>query len=401
MSYTDDQLQLLMQEPESHWIERKESFSGKDKVCATVCAFANDIANSGRAGVIWIGMRDDGVVSGIDANDDLLQKIDQIHSDGRIQPLPSLSIRTLQAQGQSVIAIVVTPSKLPPVRFDGRLWVRLSASTQQGNAENERTLNERRRSNANRSFDSEGVPTATIEELNLRYFDEVYLPTVISRDVLAANGRSMEEKLATTRMAIGVNPSLPTVAGLLTMAYSPQDWLAGAYVQYVRYAGREQGGDIVDQAVLTGTLETVIRQTEEKLKALILTPTRVSGIELEQRMPDYPLDALQQLFRNAVMHRNYEGTNTPIRVYCFEDRIEIVNPGGPYGMVNNENFGQPHVTDYRNPTIAEVLRNLGFVQRFGFGIQNARTLLQRNGNPPPEFDTSAGLVAVTIRKANT
>jgi ATP-dependent DNA helicase RecG len=101
------------------------------------------------------------------------------------------------------------------------------------------------------------------------------------------------------------------------------------------------------------------------------------------------------------MHRNYEGTNAPIRVYCFDDRIEIVNPGGPYGTVTRENFGQPHVTDYRNPTIAEVLRNLGFVQRFGFGIQNARALLKGNGNPPPEFDVSASLIAVTIRKAPT
>ena len=76
-----------------------------------------------------------------------------------------------------------------------------------------------------------------------------------------------------------------------------------------------------------------------------------------------------------------------------------MNPGGPFGIVNADNFGQPHIADYRNPTIAEVLHNLDFVQRFGFGIQNAKSLLSANGNPEPEFDVSANTIVVTIRKA--
>ena len=68
-------------------------------------------------------------------------------------------------------------------------------------------------------------------------------------------------------------------------------------------------------------------------------------------------------------------------------------------MVTEKNFGQPHIVDYRNPTIAEVLHNLDFVQKFGFGIQNAKNLLQANGNPEPEFMVSASNVIVTVRKA--
>jgi ATP-dependent DNA helicase RecG len=77
--------------------------------------------------------------------------------------------------------------------------------------------------------------------------------------------------------------------------------------------------------------------------------------------------------------------------------VEIVSPGGPYGQVTPENFGQPGATDYRNPHLAEVMKNLGYVQRFGMGIPLARRELSQNGNPPPEFQVEATLVAATVR----
>ena len=397
MSYTDDQLRDLLAHPESHLIERKESFD-KDKVCRAVCAFANDLARARKPGVVFIGVRDDGHVIGVQANDKLLTSIDQITSDARIQPLPSLTVRTLDMEEKTVVAIVVEPSSLPPVRFDGRTYVRMSASVRQANREDERVLEETCRTNAGRPFDSEAIPSASIEDLDLRYFRDTYLPSALAPDVLAANGRTVEEQLATTRMALGKAPCLPTVAGLLTLGLSPQDTLAGSYVQFVRYAGVEQGTEIADQERITGNLETVILATERRLKAHIRTPLRVLGVDKEQAHPDYPLEALQQLFRNAVLHRSYEGTNAPIRVYWFDDRLEIWNPGGPYGIVTQANFGEPYATDYRNPTIAEVLAHLKFVQRFGFGIQSARASLRANGNPPPEFDVQQGFVLVTIRK---
>ena len=121
---------------------------------------------------------------------------------------------------------------------------------------------------------------------------------------------------------------------------------------------------------------------------------------MEQRTQPYPLPALQQLVRNAVMHRTYEATNTPVRVFWYDDRIEMVNPGGPYGAVNSTNFGEPGVTDYRNPNLAEALHVLGFVQRYGFGIPIARRALQKNGNPPLEFSIQPEFIGVTVRSAS-
>jgi ATP-dependent DNA helicase RecG len=97
--------------------------------------------------------------------------------------------------------------------------------------------------------------------------------------------------------------------------------------------------------------------------------------------------------------RCYEATNAPVRIYWYDDRIEITSPGGPFGIVSPENFGQPGVTDYRNPNLAEAMRVLGFVQHFGAGIPTARQALAKNGNPPPEFDVQPAYLGVIVRAA--
>ena len=102
----------------------------------------------------------------------------------------------------------------------------------------------------------------------------------------------------------------------------------------------------------------------------------------------YPLAALQQLVRNAVLHRTYEGTRSPIRITWYDDRLEILSPGGPFGRVTPQNLGQPGINDYRNPYLAEVMANLGFVQKFGVGISLAQAELKKNGNPPADFSHS-------------
>jgi ATP-dependent DNA helicase RecG len=101
--------------------------------------------------------------------------------------------------------------------------------------------------------------------------------------------------------------------------------------------------------------------------------------------------------RNAVMHRTYESTNAPVRVTWFDDRVEVQSPGGPFGLVAVESFGQPGLTDYRNPTLAGVLAQLGFVQRFGVGIQVAQQALEANGNPPLDLEATPTHVNVVVR----
>ena len=97
------------------------------------------------------------------------------------------------------------------------------------------------------------------------------------------------------------------------------------------------------------------------------------------------------------MHRTYESTNAPVRFYWFADRVEVQSPGGLYGQVTPENYER--VNDYRNPVLAEVLKVLGYVERFGTGIARAIAALLANGNPKAEFEFEPTHVKLTVRRA--
>ena len=90
-------------------------------------------------------------------------------------------------------------------------------------------------------------------------------------------------------------------------------------------------------------------------------------------------------------------SNAPVRVTWFDDRIEIQNPGGPFGSVTKSNFAHPGVTDYRNPNLAESMRVLGYVQRFGIGIPTAQRLLCEAGHPEPQFTVEPTHLLVKVR----
>lgn len=97
--------------------------------------------------------------------------------------------------------------------------------------------------------------------------------------------------------------------------------------------------------------------------------------------------------------RRHLTTAAPVRLTWYNDRVEIYSPGGPYGVVTVENFGQPGVTDYRNPILAEAMGGLGYVQKFGAGLLITRRALEENGNPPAEFTPDPSYVGVIVREA--
>ncbi|MCC7280448.1 MAG: putative DNA binding domain-containing protein [Chromatiaceae bacterium] len=392
--YADTTLEALLTDHESDRVERKESFKGKapETVREAVCAFANDLAGHGTPGVVFIGARDDGGTVGLEVTDELLRQLADIKTDGNIAPPPTLLVEKRRLRGHDLAVLTVWPCDTPPVRCRGRIHVRWGPRRGLASAQDERILNERRR-HRDRPFDVQPVPSATIQDLDRLRFEPEYLPSAVAPDVLAANERSLGERLAATKMILSEAEAIPTVLGLLVIGKSPRDWLPGAYTQFLRIAGIDLADPVQDEAVIDGTVADQIRRLEEKLNAHNHQGIRFGDVAREVREPHYPLDALRQLTRNAVMHRTYESTNAPVRIYWFDDRIEIHNPGGPFGSVTPENFGQPGVTDYRNPNLAESLRALGYVQRFGAGISIARRLLGQR----LRFEVQPGFVAAIVR----
>lgn len=398
MRYTDAELESLLSSTESDLAERKESWSGEapDKGRQAVCAFANDLPDQRRPGVLFVGARDDGSPSKIHVTDELLRTLADIKTDGQILPPPTLLVEKRVLRGVEMAVVTVQPADAPPVRYRGRIWIRIGPRRGISTAQDERILSEKRRYR-DLPFDAREWPLCPLRDLSRALFEEDYLPGAFAPEILAANDRTYEQRLAACKMIVAPDVPVPTVTGVVTLARNPREHLAWGYIQFLRFAGKAWADPIIDEALCEGPLASLVRRMDDKLDSHNRTAVDITSGPLEKRTSLYPRVALQQLVRNAVMHRTYEGTNAPARVTWFEDRIEVANPGGPFGGITAENFGQPGLTDYRNPNLSDAMRVLGLVQRFGIGIQTAQTELQRNGNPPAQFIVTPTHVTPIVR----
>jgi ATP-dependent DNA helicase RecG len=386
----------MLYDIESELVERKSSLSDPDRIRQAICAYANDLPNHCKSGFIFIGAKDDGSCARLPITDDLLLRLSAMRDDGKIQPIPSMSVEKRAIRGCEMAVIKVKPSLAPPVRLDGVTWIRVGPRRARATPEEEKILAERRRSR-DLPFDLQPVPSAEVDDLDLDLFERVYLPLAVDPEVLEQNNRSTEDKLKALRF---MSPEgQPTVLGILVLGKDIRRYIPGAYVQFLRIEGRELADSIRDQKEIDGPLPEILHRIDDVLEANNSVSSSFISGPVEVQRSEYPLAALQQLTRNAILHRTYEGTNSPVRIYWLCDRVEIHSPGGPFGQVNRENFGKPGVTDYRNPHLAEAMKVLGYVQRFGVGIQLARQQLAKNRNPPPEFTVESNYVLATVREA--
>lgn len=146
------------------------------------------------------------------------------------------------------------------------------------------------------------------------------------------------------------------------------------------------GGDVLNEKRFTGPLFRLLPELETFVDNAIITQRPVAAsLFREKTIINYPNNALRELMMNACMHRDYQ-SNMPIRLYQFDDHIEIMNAGGLYGEARPENF--PLVNDYRNPIIAEGMKEMQYVNMFNQGIRRVQGMLRENGNPEAVFDVS-------------
>ena len=190
----------------------------------------------------------------------------------------------------------------------------------------------------------------------------------------------------------GIDPSRPTHAGLLLFGKTPLRWLTSACITAVRYPGQEMGDEFVREEI-TGALPDQIRKAEAFLRANTTEEVTLEGWTQEER-PAYPGDVLREVVVNAVAHRDYAIQGENVRVSIFADRVEVYSPGRLPGHVTVENIVEERFS--RNPILVQVLADLGFVERLGYGIDRMLRLLDQAGQPPPRFEETAAGFRVTL-----
>lgn len=377
---TTAQLAALMGNLESDHVERTVSTNKTDKFGEAICAFANDFPNHKQPGYLLVGVNNDGSPSGLEVTDQILLNLAALGSNVNLEPLPAITVQKYTLSQGDVAVVETMPSDLPPVRYKGRVWIRIGPSRRAANQQEERILIERRTA-LQKTFDARPCPGCTLDKLVLDLFVVTYRPMALAREVIEENNRDLKEQLASLRF-FDLAADCATYAGALLFAKDPLSWIPGAYVQFVRWAGTTLADEPASDKRFSGDLLTLLRE----LQGFLSLPAQAHPVPdspLRERMEaDYPPVAIRELLWNAIMHRSYQ-SNAPVRFYWYDDRIEIQNPGGLYGMASPENF--PRQTDYRNPIVAEAMATLGYVNAYGRGVIRAQDALRRNGNPPPDF----------------
>lgn len=381
---TINELQELLHSTETYRVERTTSTGDMDKFQEAICAFSNDLPNSRKNGYLIIGAYDNGTLSGLKVDDALMKKIAAIRSDGNILPLPIMSVERFEFPDGDLLVAEVSPSLLPPVRYRGRTFVRIGPRRDIATEAEERILLERRTSYM-ATFDAMPCLGATINDVDVNYIKQDYLPQVIDTEVLASDKRDMKEQLASIHL-YDLTHDCPTNAAIILFGNNPRHFLPGFYIQYVRFAGKAIGGQVLNEKRFQGPLYRLLPELELFVSNAIITQRPVAiSLFREKAVINYPNNALRELLMNACMHRDYQ-SNMPVRLYQFDDHIEIMNAGGLYGEARPENF--PTVNDYRNPIIAEAMKEMKYVNMFNQGIRRVQEMLRENNNEEAVFDVS-------------
>ncbi len=391
---SQEELILLLPALEADRVEKTISKNDREKFGEAICSFCNDMPNHRAPGYLIIGAHDDGSLNQTVVDERLIQMLLDFRTDGRIVPPPALVVGKFSFNDGDVAVVEVQPSLVPPVRYNGKVCIRIGPRKGYANEAEERILSEKRSTFA-RSFDTQPVYDSTIQDISIDIFKLTYLPTAVDREILRINGREIKEQLSSLKF-YDLRANVPTVAAILLFGMNPRFYFSGAYIQYVRFTGTDETSDFDFEHRFEGDLTTQMKVIDDFVKSQI---ARVVQLRLgEEYVSAYPASAIQELLYNAIIHRDYQ-SNAPIKFYEFSDRIEITNPGGLYGDARPENF--PNKNDYRNPTLAEAAKNLGYINSFNVGVKRARAALARNGSAEPVFilDQATSFGVIIFRKS--
>jgi ATP-dependent DNA helicase RecG len=314
------------------------------------------------------------------------EAIDRIFQAALLSDPPLvLPIPKVYAIDRAKVVRVVVPPGLPHVfNLDGSY---LERSGNQNNPLPARRLRALLMERGIIQFETRCVPEARQEDLDqaqVEAYIEVLQPITSEKaeDVLVRRG--------CLQMDAGV--LRPTYAGLLLFGRHPQQWLPNATIMATRFPGTAYSDQFIKQEI-RGTLPDQLRQAEVFVRDNLRSVVRVVGL-MHQETPEYPLEAVRELLVNAVAHRDYNQQGDSIHLHIFSDRLEVRSPGKLPGPVNLENLLVARFS--RNAVIAQVLSDLGFVERLGYGLNRVVTILKQNDLSAPKFEEVGGAFRVTL-----
>ncbi|MFQ5575680.1 MAG: ATP-binding protein [Anaerolineae bacterium] len=292
---------------------------------------------------------------------------------------------TLQTYKDRPVLVAVVPPDLPHVyNIDGHylIWTAGKTAPLQGAA-----LRQLIFARGKAGFDGQAVLEAGRDDLNWDAAN-AYAGAVPGLKHLSPT----EALLKRGCLKIVSGELCPTHAGLLLFGADPQKWLPQAQITVARYTGLQMT-DAFIRADIQGTLPEQARQVEAFVLENIGRGVRLDAL---QRSDDYlyPVTAVREVIVNGLAHRDYSIKGDHIRLLLFANRLECYSPGRLPGHITVDNILQERFS--RNATLVQVLFDMGFIERLGYGIDRIVRSLAELGMPQPEFTETAAGFQITL-----
>jgi ATP-dependent DNA helicase RecG len=246
-------------------------------------------------------------------------------------------------------------------------------------------------------FETESVAGATRDDLD---------PQVIV-EYLQKRKERMPHAIADTEDRIlreigALTPDgTPTVAGLLLFGRKPQAFIPKSGLLFVRFLGQAgQHGSATPSAQygrreeINGALPLVIRDAWNILWQELNPKDTVNNGLAREQSADYPPGAVREALVNAVAHRDYRLTGRQIEIRMYDDKLEIISPGGLPGYITIDNIVDEHFS--RNPRTVGGLFCWGYIEELGTGIDRMIDEMARAGHPNPDFKATPFSFTVTL-----
>lgn len=171
-------------------------------------------------------------------------------------------------------------------------------------------------------------------------------------------------------MGFVTQDNIVTNAGLLLC---DQGYLRQSKIVCTRWKGIEKGsvdGDALDdEEFIDASLITLLSNAEAFIRTNSKNPWTIRGMRREENS-DYPFKAVREVLVNALIHRDYQIQGSEVHVDMFDDRMEIVSPGGMINGSRIQDLNLKHVPSMRrNEIISDIFGRLHYMDRRGSGIQ--------------------------------
>ena len=190
----------------------------------------------------------------------------------------------------------------------------------------------------------------------------------------------------------------PTHAGILLFGKNPQQFIPNSDISAVRFASETMSDSFTRQDI-TGTLPNQIRRAETFLIDHLRKAIQLKDTMARQETFEYPMEAARELVVNAVAHRDYSIQGDNIHLFIYSQRMEVESPGRLAGHMTVDNLKDERFS--RNPIIVQVLSDMGFIERLGYGVDRVIELMTQQQLDAPQFQERDGGFCVVMVNRNT